>query len=189
MAQFPETPAPSYPYELTPRWKTVTSVFDSGKEQRRKKELYAKYDVNLNYDLLSDSDFATLWNFYNARCGAYEAFYFYTVESAAWAGLFVGTGDGSAVTFDIPGKSTSSQKIYINGVEQTTGHTHVVGGGTESSDRITFDTAPAENAIITCDFTGYMRIRCRFEEDKMTKLGFEVALYRTGLKLKGLSAV
>lgn len=188
MAQFPTTPVPQFPYDLVANWKTIISAFDSGKEQRRKKQLYAKYDVSLTYNVMTAANMALLWAFYQARNGSYEAFYFYTLESEAWTGLFVGIGDAATVTFDIPGKTTSAQVIYINGVVQTTGHTHVTGGGTESSDRITFDSAPALNAIITCDFTGYMRIRCRFDEDKMTKSRFAGALYRTGLKLKGLAA-
>lgn len=190
MAEYPASPKPQLPLNLSVRFNTITSSFDSGKEQRRRKELYAKYDLDLTYNALSAADFATLWNFYNARGGSYEAFYFYTlVSTEAWTGLFVGTGDGSTVTFDIPGKSTSSQAIYVNGVVVAEAdYTMVVGGGTESSDRVTFDTAPALNDIITCNFTGYMRIRCRFADDSMGKEGFGAALYRTGIKLKGLSA-
>ena len=40
--------------------------------------------------------------------------------------------------------------------------------------------------IISCDFTGLMRIRCRFREDAMTKEYMANGLYRTGLELKGL---
>lgn len=188
MAEYPATPVPSYPYGLTTNWKTITSPFDSGAEQRRQKQLFPKYDVSLIYNKLSESEVATLWNFYQACRGSYLAFYFYTIESIAWTGLYVGIGDVSTLTFDMPGKSTSLQKIYLDGVEQTTGHTHVTGGGAENSDRITFNSAPAIGVILTCDFTGYMRIKCRFAEDKMTKEAFKVALYKTGLKLKGLSA-
>jgi len=190
MAQYPTSPAPQIPYELTSNWKTIVSAFDSGVEQRRQKQTYPKYDVSLIYNALTVASFATLWNFYHARAGAFEAFYFYTLETTDWDGLFVGTGDDATVTFDIPGISTTNTLIYNNGTLVDSGdYTLLTGGGTESSDRITFDTAPAANAIITCDFTGYMRIRCRFEDDKMTKQGFAGALYRTGLKLKGLSQI
>lgn len=190
MAQFPVSPAPQYPYDLSIVWKTIISSFDSAVEQRRQKQTYAKYDVSLIYNVLTESEFQTLWNFYVARKGAYEAFYFYTPETSDWQGLYCRTGDGATVTFDIPGKSTSAHTIYNNGiVVSPTGYTITYGGGTEGSDRVTFNVAPAQNAIITCNFTGFMRIRCRFEEDKMTKTGFIVALYKTGLKLKGLAAL
>ena len=189
MAQFPTSPAPNYPYELTQNWKTIVSAFDSGVEQRRQKQTYPKYDVSLVYVNEAD-DLNILWNFYQARNGSLEAFYFYTIETSDWDGLFVGTGDGSSATFDIPGQSTTSTLIYVNGSLVGSGdYTLLTGGGTEASDRVLFDTAPAANAIITCDFTGNMRIRCRFKEDKMTKQAFFWSLYHTGLELKGLAAI
>jgi len=190
MAEYPTTPKPQYPYDLIVNWKTITTAFDSGKEQRRQKQTYAKYDVGLTYNQVSDSDFQTIWNFYTARKGSFEAFYFYTLATSDYDGLFIGTGNASTVTFDLPGKSTSSVTIYNNGeTVSSDDYTLLTGGGTESSDRITFDTAPVLNAILTCDFTGYMRIRCRFEEDKLTKSAFAMAFYKTGIKLKGLAAV
>jgi hypothetical protein len=190
MALFPATPLPQYPYDISVVWKTIISAFDSGKEQRRQKQTYAKYDMSLTYNALHEADFQTLWNFYVARKGSFEAFYFYTLARFSWYGLFIWTGDGAIVTFDIPGKSTSAQVIYNNGIVVPGGdYTIVTGGGMEGSDRVTFNTAPVLNAIITCDFTGFMRIRCRFEEDKLTKEAFDGALYRTGLKLKGLAAI
>ena len=190
MAQFPTVPKPQEPYKLTLVWKTIISAFDSAVEQRRQKQTYAKYNVSVIYNALSGANFQTLWNFYVARKGAYEAFYFYTLETADWKGLYCRTGDGTTVTFDIPGKSTSAHTIYNNGiVVPPANYTILEGGGTEGSDRVTFNTAPVQNALITCDFTGFMRIRCRFEEDEMTKDGFKSAIYRTGLKMKGLAAL
>ena len=188
MAEYPSTPGPQLPYELTINWKTITSAFDSGVEQRRQKQTYAKFDASLTYNALTEANFKTLWNFYIARAGSFEAFYFYTIETTDWDGLFVGTGDGSSTIFDLPGKTTSSETIYNDGsAVLAADYTILVGGGTEDADRVQFDTAPAANDIITCDFTGYMRIRCRFEDDKMSKQAFAGAIYRTGLKLKGLT--
>lgn len=190
MAQYPTSPAPQNPYSITANWKTITSPYDSGKEQRRQKQTYAKYDVTLAYNALSSANFQALWNFYAAQKGAYGAFYFYTLESADWDGIFIGTGDAANTAFDIPGKSTSAHVIYKNGlVVAAADYTISAGGGAESADKITFDVAPVANAIITCDFTGFMRIRCRFEEDKLSKEGFAGRLYKTGIKLKGLAAL
>ena len=189
MAQYPTVPKPQMPYELTSVFKTLISGFDSGKEQRREKQTYAKYDVSLTYNALSSANLNLLWNFYMARHGDAEAFYFYTLETDAWANLFIGTGDASTFIFDLPGKSTSSQTIYYNGTALGSGYAILTGGGTESSDRVQFTAAPDENVIITCDLTGYMRIRCRFEDPKMSKKNFMGSLYQTGIKLKGLTAL
>ncbi len=190
MAEFPTTPVPFAPLEISANWKTIISGFDSGVEQRRQKQTYPKYDVALTYAALLDADFMTLWNFYQSMKGALKAFYFYTLESSDWDGLFVGTGDDATVIFDIPGKDTTATLIYINGIAvDSADYTLLTGGGLESADRVQFDTAPAANDIITCDFTGYMRIRCRFENDKMTRTEFAKAVYSTGLRLKGLAAL
>jgi len=187
MAQYPETPIPTLPASIEPEWKTLTSAFDSGREQRRQKWGYAKYNVTLNYDIISADDMKILWGFYQARKGSTESFYFYDLESIDHDSLYVGQGDGSVTTFDIPGKSTSSQGIYINGTPQGDGYTILTGGGSESSDRVQFTTAPALGDIVICDFTGFLRIPCRFLEDKMTRGFFTANLRSTGIKLKGLS--
>jgi len=190
MSEYPASPVPQIPYEITSNWKTIVSAFDSGKEQRRQKQTYPKYDIGLTYNALVESDFAILWNFYQSMLGSLTAFYFYTIESSDWDGLFIGTGNGDVQILDIPGKSTTNISIYYDGEEiSSDDYTILTGGGSENSDRIAFDTAPLINTIVTCDFTGYMRIRCRFEEDKLTKQAFAGKLYRTGIKLKGLTAI
>jgi len=185
--QYPETPIPTEPYDIKINWKTVISDFDSGKEQRRQKNLYPKYNVSLTYPPLSLTDIQILWNFYQARRGTYEPFYFYSIEEAQWNGCFVGIGNASDTTFDLPGKSASSIVIYDNGVATAT-YTLGVGDGDCLSDNIVFNTAPAVNALITCDFYGYLRIRCRFQEE-LTRSSFTAALYKTGINLRGLSNV
>lgn len=192
MALYPEAPVPQFPYSITEVWNTIISRFDSGTEQRRQKLNYAKYDVVLTYDALSSTDFDILWNFYTARRGAYEAFYMYLPDPTPQTrtGLLVGVGDGASTIFDLPGKNTSGHTIYESGIAvPISEYTILVGGGAVNADRVQFDTPPVANAVITCDFTGIMRNRCRFEEDKLTRNMFAYLLYQTGIKLKGLNFV
>jgi hypothetical protein len=172
--------------------------------------------VTLTYTVLSLANMQILWNFYQARKGTFEPFYFYSLESTEWESCYIGIGDGTTVTFDLPGKSTSNVIIYQDGVELRSAgtmdiiledeeslsaedgdtiiregpedYTLHIGGGAASADRITFATAPAENDLLTCDFTGYLRIRCRFQEE-LSRSAFTAALYKTGIKLKGLANV
>jgi len=188
--QYPTTPIPQYPVDITTNWNNITSRFDSGKEQSRQKNLYPKYDVTLTYKVLSSADMQILWNFYQARRGSYESFYFYSLESVQWNGVFIGIGDGSTTIFDIPGKSTNSNVIYASGlVVPASDYTITAGAGDCSSDQITFDTAPTLNTLITTNFVGYLRIRCKFKNDKMTRSGFTGSLYTTGLELKGVANI
>lgn len=189
MAQYPTSPVPEVPYTISPRWKTIITTFDTGAEQRKQKRAFPVFDVVLTYDVLTLAEMQLLWNFYQAQAGSYGAFYFYALESAAYVGLPVEIGTGAATVFDIPGKSTSSQKIYVAGVLKTltVDYTILTGGGAESSDRVQFVTAPALAAVITCDFTGYIRIRCRFKNDTLSRQMFEAMIYKTGLELQGLN--
>jgi len=195
MSTYPESPKPIYPLILEPEWKTLISGFDRGGEQRRQKQLFPKYDVAVQYDALSESDMQILYDFYMARKGSSEAFYIYDLALLAnispnHAGQYCGTGDGVTEVFDISGRSTSSQVVYLDGVEQTltTDYVILTGGGESSSDRIDFVSAPAAGEVITVDFTGYLRIRARFMEDKLSRELFMTILFRYGIKLKGLSA-
>lgn len=189
MANFPDSPLPSYSYDLEPEFSTLISPFDSGNEQRRSKWVFPRFNVRLRFSNLSKTDMAVLWNFFMARRGAYEAFYFFTPAALlpeSWTGQYCGTGTGAMTTFDIPGVNTSGHNIYIDGVLQVSGYSILYGGGDGGSDRVEFSGAPASGSIVSADFAGRLRIRCRFKNDKMNAELFEFMLYRTGLELKGL---
>lgn len=194
MATYPEEPAPTYPFIIEPEWSTTVTPFTSGKEERRVRRLFAAYNVTVTYGALTQAQAQTVWDFYMARRGSYEAFYVYDLailglDSWSHDALYLGTGDGSTTTFDIPGRSTSSQKIYNAGTEvDSADYSILTGGGSSNSDRVTFDTAPDSGDILTCDFTGALRIRARFAEDKLPRELFTYKLYRYGVQLKGLQA-
>lgn len=186
MAKFPTSPVPQYPLQIISNWKTIVSQFDGGQEQRRRKQDFPTYDVNLVFNALTQSELETLWKFYNARGGAYEAFYFFIPYEESHTNLFVGVGDGTKKIFDIPGIITGATKIYFNGILQEAGYEILTGGGVEGADRVSFTNAPTAGIVISCDFLGEQRIKCRFADDKMTKEYFEIAVFKTGLNLKGL---
>ena len=190
MATFPEIATQSLTVE--PEFNTLISAFDGGGEQRRSKQLYPKYNVTLAYDTLEVADVRTLWEFYMARNGAQEAFYIYDFtlfleQTFNHVGAYCGTADGTDTIFDIPGRTTTSHTIYSDAVDVTTDTSILVGGGSSDSDRVEYDTAPTEGIIITADFTGYLRIRARFAEDKLPRETFIEQIYSYGIKLKGLS--
>ena len=207
---YPTTPVPNWPYDIKINWNTTVSSFDSGKEQRRQKNLYPKYDVTLTYTVLSLANMQILWNFYQARKGTFEPIYFYSLESTTWSGCYLGIGDGTTTTFDIPGKSTSNVQIYVSGValratgvsdillEDESGlitedgdtiiregpeeYTLLTGGGAGSWTVILNRTG---NALITCDFTDT-------ESGVDFRKSFHGLLYNLipdGDKIKGLANV
>jgi hypothetical protein len=194
MATFPESPVPVYPLTISPRFSTISTGMDSGAEERTAKWLFPKYDVAVKYDALSATDAQTLWNFYLARKGGYEAFYIFDLSLIAsvtksHVDQYVGTGDGTTTIFDIPGRSTSGQTIAIDASDIDPGdYTILVGGGSSEADRVEFDNAPDAGAIITASFSGYLRIRVCFAQDSMDQALFITNLYTMGLEMKGLAA-
>lgn len=187
MATFSTSPAPIFPVNLEQEWKTIITTMDGQNEQRKKKAGWPKYNARLQFDVLSKAEETILWDFYQARSGAWEEFWFFSPETKDWPKQYVGTGDASETTFNLPGKSTSSQSIYIDDVLQSSGYSILTGGGSGGADRVQFTAAPTAGQVISASFAGYLRCRVRFEQDKMSRELFSVALYRTGLKLKGLA--
>jgi hypothetical protein len=186
MAVFPDTPQYSYPVVLAPVWNTLKSQFDNGNEQRRQKWLSPKFDVQIAFKALELADAKTIYEFYMARKGSFEAFYFFDPYVFDHVGLFVVTADGSTTIFDIPGKSTSARTLYENGSEVSSGFSYLSGGGDGEADRISYTVAPTAGTIITIDFTGYLRVKCRFKEDNLNRENFTTALFKYGLELKGV---
>jgi hypothetical protein len=199
---YPTYPVPSWPYDIKVRWNTTISSFDGGKEQRRQKNLYPKYDVSLTYPVLSVANMQILWSFYQSKKGTYEPFYFYSLESTLWEGCYIGIGDGTiyqdgvelragAIGVELENEDVlvaeNNNSMILEGLVAED-YTLYIGGGAASADRVTFNTAPAVNDLITCDFTGYLRIRCRFQEE-LSRSAFTAALYQTGIKLKGLANI
>jgi hypothetical protein len=186
--QYPATPNPSYSIMLIAKWKTVVSQMDSGIEQRRQKQVQDLYDATLTYTRLTLVDMGTLWDFYQSCRGSLISFYLYDLEAnrRIWQMVYAGIGDAATLIFDLPGKNTSEQSIYLNGALQGGGYTILTGGGNESSDRVEFTYAPPAGTIITATFMGDFRIKCRFKDDSLTRENFFYILFKTGLDLVGL---
>lgn len=191
MAVYPEDPRP-YELIVAPEFRTLVSSMDGGEEQRRSKWLYPKYNVQITYprELVDKAQMQTLWAFYMARRGMAEAFYIYDfLISMAHVGQLVAVANGMDTIFDLPGRNTSLRTIYLNGAEQALGVSYLVGGGDGDCDRVELSAAPAAGAIVTCDFTGYLRIRGRFAHDSLSRETFFDYAFSMGIEIQGLSAI
>lgn len=196
MAVYPEDPKPIYPLIVSPQWDTLMAgKTDSGKEQRRQKSLFPVFDLTIKYHALGATDTSTLYDFYQATGqGAYGEFYtfdpsLHTSIALLHTSMYIGAGDGSTVLFTVPGRSTTSLSIYVDGVLQTvaTNYTVSTGTGEGSADQVTFVTAPQTGAVIYCSFYGYPRYKTRFLHDSMPFELFVRSLYQFGVQLKGLA--
>lgn len=184
MLVFPTTVNPFYPYKVEGEFKTYATDFESGKEQRRQVWTFSKRTISLQYGTLKQSEMDELWNFYLARRGAFDSFWFFSPVSVNAQGEYVGRGDASTIIFELPSKNTDSDSlvVYVGGTQ--TAVTFLSGGGDAGVDRIQFSGPPANGNIITANFTGQQRHKARFKEDKMSKEMFSAALYSTGIDLR-----
>jgi uncharacterized protein (TIGR02217 family) len=76
MATFPTSPQPLKLYRKQIQFSTNIVVFENGVEQRSQTWPTGKQGFTLQYDVLTQAEMQTLWDFYVARGGAYESFYF-----------------------------------------------------------------------------------------------------------------
>lgn len=204
MAIYPSSTSVPYvnPVTQNMRFKTLVSNFDDlGEEKRKRKWVYPKRDISLQYKVLSKSEAETLWRFYQDRSGAYEAFVWFestglgSTAYNSYAGEYVGTGDSTTLVFNLPAVNSSQVHIlYIAGTSQpTTNYTFSASGGSNNEDKVTVVSSsaggppvPTSTERITYDFDGRLKIRCRFAEDAFLFENFYDRLVTAGVKLSGL---
>lgn len=172
MALFPTlSDIPYVDYSGTSRQKILSSNFDDqGRTQKKKKWLFPKRDISLNYAQITDDNLTELLQFEIDRDGTFSMFTWIEAFSHTFENEYFGTGDGSTTVFDLPAKLSGSRTIYGDSspyieAPDSTG----VGdfwveqeAGANGLDRIEFFIAPLEGVRLTADFTGRLGVRCRF---------------------------
>jgi hypothetical protein len=191
MTAFPSLTTIRYisPFPESLQFKTLISNYeDQGEEQRKQKWLFPKRSITLGYELIDIADAKTLWQFYCARKGSFEAFNLFYDRIDSYLYEYVGKGDGVTTVFNLPCSYSSSRSLYANYTLLTLGadYTFTALGGTDGADRITFNPVLAAGNIITLSFTGYLKVRCRFAQDKLDFQTFYRLLTSMQLELKGL---
>lgn len=177
------------PFTSENEFKTIVTTFDNlGNQTTKQKWLYPKRNVTLTYLTSGQSTFRTLWQFYNARAGKYGTFSFFYPYSDVYIGEYIGTGDGTTTTWNLPVKTGSSYTVYIDGSSVSGGgvdYTYTSGGGGDGEDLIAFTVAPNSGTRLTMDFTGILKIRANFADDILSWDNLLTRIFTTGIKLKG----
>ena len=168
---YPATPKPFYTYSLNESFQTILSDFEGQNQVAQAVARFAKREFVLGY---RTKDILTEWylihDFFKARYGAYDPFWFVDPAQRKWTDEYVGRGTAGALTLDLHSKTTTvaSLAIYEDGVAQVkdTDFTFVSGGGGAGSDRITWISGhyPAFGCLITSDFIGNLRIKGRLAD-------------------------
>ena len=164
-------------------YSTLIFESDSGKEKRRSKRSQAIRTLDCFLESESEEAIDLIWSFFKARKGRYDTFWVkfptnYKVQNEA-----VGTGNGVDTVFnlDLFPIDTALIKVYLNGVEVTSGFT-VTNDLTNEVAKIEFSSPPSAGVAITADYEYYVQVR--FEEDKLSRELVSVKLYNSSIKLK-----
>ncbi len=153
--------------------KVLKSNFEGlGKQQVKRKWLYPKRNLTINYSSINNAELRLLEKFYVDRYGGYSSFTFImpATEISIYTSEYIGMGDGSTTAFNLPSKAATSISIYNDGSlitagDTTTGDYYITAdSGRDGVDLITFNEAPVDGNRITTDFTGPLAMRCRFTD-------------------------
>lgn len=107
-----------------------------------------------DWALTTVNGFSAYW--VRARVSAYTSITTQPLGTQAWTGVR---------EYDLHLKTSSGLTVYGNGIVVTP--TTIVGGGEADVDRIRFNDPPVNGNLITCDGSGYLRIKGRFAEDNL----------------------
>lgn len=197
MAVFPDDPKPSEGYELVDVYYTFESgPYEAGTSVTGKGREFPLAVANIKYPKLPASEFNSLISFYHAMRGRFGTFTFFDFAGwdaapvgVLWPYLYVGVGDGTTATFDLPMKSTSTYTLKVAGVSKTpvTHFTFGTGTGTDGKDRITFTAGniPSAGQIVTLEnATGRRGFKARLSSDSQTLQRFVNNLTSTGISVK-----
>lgn len=187
-------PYPSFPALLTFGWSTRirprhdTDIADhvAGRSTRRASHAIARYEVELNLDVLrSDAahqEMQAIAGFYNAQSGAGSPFWLAPPGLSAATGQAIAIADGSSVSFALmrslgayfePIAGTSGvSAVYVNGAPVNPTTWSFSSG---YAPQLSFTTAPPAGALVSADF-GVLWL-CRFAEDNLDLEEFMTMLF------------
>lgn len=154
----------------TPIYGSQIVTFESGIEQRNKIWENPRFEFELGWKILDETDVRSIMNFYMEHGGDFEAFLFQDPTAAANSGQVLGKGTGYRTLFKIYGNRAASISAYVNGGAVT--YTTSLDNGT-----VTFAAAPASGSVITADVTSE-RFVVRFRDSRLNQEYFIWRLVR-----------
>lgn len=179
-AIFPTLSGLGWDVRRSPIWRNKITENRSGKEVRIGFWSYPRYEWELKYNFLrsdiTNAEFQSLLGFFNARGGSFDTFKFQDPDDNSVTGQTIGVGNGTQTQFQLvrsfgnyvepifaPQTPTA---VKLNGVTQS-GATYTVQGWESGTTpgMLIFNSAPANGAVITADFTYWFPVR--FVDDQI----------------------
>jgi len=166
------------PIEDETVFNTLVTRYEDGKEQRRAKWSRAKGSYTVILRGRTQTVAQQVWDFFTARQGAYDTFYFENPNENPVTNEIVGSGDSIITSFTLDHYPLPSGSITItaDGVAkaETTDYTL-----TRTTGAIEFSPAPSGIILGTYNFCRVVR----FAEDKLTREQFTYQAFNVGVQL------
>jgi uncharacterized protein (TIGR02217 family) len=171
-------------FEKIKMFKTLTTAFMSGKEQRRSKWTRPKHRFKWGSFGRTPEEADYIFNFYNDRQGQGESFYWECHDESPTSQSgdeLLGIGDGENVTFNFSRYPIISGDcdITVGGDARTEVTDYTVNYDT---GEIVFEEAPSGDlAVLARSYRFYYKLR--FAEDDLSKKQFAYKLYNIDIDL------
>lgn len=173
---FPTLPGLAWSVDKQPEFSTLVRVAANGQDTRVGLMAAPKWHFKLTYDVLradfTHQELQTLMGFFLQRHGQLDSFLYKDPDDSVVVGQPLGTGDGTAKTFQLirsfggfiePVRApdlSATLNVYVDGVLKTSGTDYAVAAwGSATPGLITFTAAPAGGKLVSADFTFFFPVR------------------------------
>lgn len=168
------------PFKEEVNWNTLVTRYEDGKEQRRQKWADPKRSYEITLKSRTDTESQQVWDFYNAREGAFGTFYFENPNESPVTSELLGTGNGVNLSFQLDHFPLPSGSITLStpslSYTETTHYTL-----SKTTGAIVFNSGMAPTGDLSATYSFARNVR--FTEDKLNRELFNFKLYNLGIKL------
>ena len=139
--------------EETPAYQTlIIPLGDRPSAQSHRKTLRPRTSFRMSWTLLEQSELEQILD-HLALVGGDPFTWFHWRSGRTWRWVPMGTGDGTSLAFDVPGKETTGLTVIQNGTT-VAGGSVTSSGGTDGRDLVTLSSAPPLGTRLAATFTG-----------------------------------
>jgi hypothetical protein len=156
MPVYPSTPVPSEGIEWSQEYlSAIAGPYPNGSTVGLALRSYPLMRYKFGYKYISTAEMQTVAAFFRSMRGQAGTFVFKDWWTLEWSGVYVATGSGGILIFDLPSISTTSLVLRKDGtaLANPADYTLGLGTGANGCDRVTL-AANANGHILEADFAG-----------------------------------
>ena len=141
------------------------------------------WTFKLGWQYLSQTVAEQLLHAYEFLGGSTAGMYWFDWIPQTWTSVYVAKGNGTTTIFELPVKEATAGTTTVTVAGAAANPTFSAATGANGEDRISFATAPANNAEIRATFTGRRRRKVRVTAFKLSARPNSTSLWTATLDL------